>query len=1167
MILVKRKISQVRSDVTSSVRRVAVELRAIVRSAIARFRNGQSGAPRSSIRSSDSRNTLQKRILVSRSADQRLKFARCWIREKAPTDEVLVLGATHSAVDDLVRSVCPPGGGLLGVYRMTLRQLALDLAIPRMTVDDKIPITGLGLIAVGTRVTRRCTEANALDYLAPVADSPRFPVALSATLGELRLNGVRTTELGECGPAGEDLSRLMNFYDEELEQQRLVDESALLEIATSEIVRGQHRLLGLPLVLLDLSLETAREARLLRALAKASSEVLALLPAGDAQGRTLTEEAIGAQASELEQHLRSEKGAAEAQDRSYRTKLDRVRRELFESLAQPIEAEQGERALDEADDSVVIFSAPGQGRECVEICRRIRDLALEGTRFDEIAILVRDPTAYLGLLEETLERAGIPAYFTRGTLRPDPAGRAFLALLLCAEEGLPATRMAEYLSLGQVPEQDQAGAAPARHTTWREPADDELRVKAALLAGAEQAGPDDGSGESEGSGSIAAPRRWERLLVDASVVGGYERWRSRLEGLLEEVEIQIDMAAHEDEPSAETLRQRQDHLRGLIKFVLPVIELLAALPERALWSEWLETLEGLSTATLRNPNRVLRTLAELRPIGEVGPVGLGEVRWVLSSRLVALRNRRPRRRYGKVFVGTIEEVRGRSFGTAFVPGLAEGIFPRRAIEDPLLLDDQRKQIANGRPLTTRGIRLDRERLLLRLAAGAARERLVVSYPNLDPLNGRSRVPSFYVMDILRASRGHVPDIKELEAAAGADTRVGWPAPSEPGQAIDDAEYDLAFLEPLLRLPPEETTGRGRFLIEANERLGRSLRSRWARWRPGFSWADGIVNPDAPTLAALDAHRLRSRSYSPTALEHFAACPYRFLLQAIHRLRPREEIVRIERLDPLTRGSLFHEVQFRLLGALRDRDLLPFEAANRSILLDVADETLDEVTAEYMERLAPAIPGVWNGEVEDIRIDLRLWVQDVIDAADGWLPTYFEFAFGLPQSTKWDEGSRLNEAVVLDGFRLRGSIDLVETRNGELLRATDHKTGRSVVEDGFVVNGGETLQPALYALAAECHLGHACESGRLYYSTRRGNLEKRDVALSSKVRDRVQAVMEYIDSAIEKGFLPAAPRPEVPRKKVQACEYCDYRTVCGPYEERRARIKPAVKDLERIRGWR
>ncbi len=36
--------------------------------------------------------------------------------------------------------------------------------------------------------------------------------------------------------------------------------------------------------------------------------------------------------------------------------------------------------------------------------------------------------------------------------RPDPAGRAFVALLLCAVEGLSAKRFDEYLSLGQVPQ-------------------------------------------------------------------------------------------------------------------------------------------------------------------------------------------------------------------------------------------------------------------------------------------------------------------------------------------------------------------------------------------------------------------------------------------------------------------------------------------------------------------------------------------------------------------------------------------------------------------------------------------------------------------------------------------------------------------------------------------
>ena len=55
-------------------------------------------------------------------------------------------------------------------------------------------------------------------------------------------------------------------------------------------------------------------------------------------------------------------------------------------------------------------------------------------------------------------------------------------------------------------------------------------------------------------------------------------------------------------------------------------------------------------------------------------------------------------------------------------------------------------------------------------------------------------------------------------------------------------------------------------------------------------------------------RLTARSYSPSSLQHFAACPYRFLLHAIHQLRPREAPVALEQMDPLTRGALFHAVQ-------------------------------------------------------------------------------------------------------------------------------------------------------------------------------------------------------------------------------------------------------------------
>ena len=87
-----------------------------------------------------------------------------------------------------------------------------------------------------------------------------------------------------------------------------------------------------------------------------------------------------------------------------------------------------------------------------------------------MAVLVRSPRDYAGLLEHALSRAGIPAWFDRGTGRPHPAGRAFLALLACAVERLSAARFAEYLSLAQVPD---AGPAPGPQAP-PPPADDLL---------------------------------------------------------------------------------------------------------------------------------------------------------------------------------------------------------------------------------------------------------------------------------------------------------------------------------------------------------------------------------------------------------------------------------------------------------------------------------------------------------------------------------------------------------------------------------------------------------------------------------------------------------------------------------------------------------------------
>jgi len=63
--------------------------------------------------------------------------------------------------------------------------------------------------------------------------------------------------------------------------------------------------------------------------------------------------------------------------------------------------------------------------------------------------LLRDSERYQPFLEEALRRAGIPAHFSRGVVRPIQPARLFL--LACARDGCSGTRFSEYLSLRQVP--------------------------------------------------------------------------------------------------------------------------------------------------------------------------------------------------------------------------------------------------------------------------------------------------------------------------------------------------------------------------------------------------------------------------------------------------------------------------------------------------------------------------------------------------------------------------------------------------------------------------------------------------------------------------------------------------------------------------------------------
>ena len=1039
---------------------------------------------------------------------------------------MLVLAPKRTAANELALEAFP--GGCQGVHALTLMQLAASLAAQSMGERSLAPISRLGIEALSARVVHTAQGSKSLEYFSPVASTPGFARALAKTITELRLQGVSSEQLASVGKAGRDLAHLLTLYEQELERRSLADLPLLFRLAIDEASHGHHRLTALPLVLLDLTLESRSHQALVCAIVENAPAILAAAITGDDSLQSF--EAMLATAPEDLDH------PAPA------ATLDRIRRWLFSSDPPPVA--ESERNL--------LFSAPGESLECVEIARRIRSLATQGLRFDRVAILLRNVEQYQPLLEEALRRAAIPGYFSRGVARPDPAGRAFLALLACAADRCSASRFAEYLSLGQLPPVDENGAPRVHPPSFVPPTDDIVANFAAVPAAAETALTEPaGAGEA----ALSVPVGWEKLLVDAAVVGGRDRWARRLQGLRAELESQLRDLEQDDESLRPHIEQRIEQLARLEHFALPLIETLSAFSVSASWGRWLESLDALARTALRRPESVLSVLTELEPMSEVGPVSLGEVYDVLSERLGLLRAEPLKRRYGAVFIGSIDEARGHNFEIIFLPGLAEGLFPRRALEDPLLLDEHRTTLASG--LDTQTDRVARERMLLRSAAAAASKQLVVSYPRMDVAQARARVPSFYALEVVRAAEGRLPSLHEFEkrAAKAAPSRLDWPAPTDASVAIDDAEYDLASLR------QARAVASARYLMEINSHLARSLRTRWMRWENRWSSADGLVNPDDRAREILATQLLSKRSYSPSSLQQFAACPYRFLLHGVFQFRPRDVPAPLEQMDPLTRGALFHAIQFELFSELAGAGLLPLATGALPRALDLADRVLDRVAARFEEELAPAIRRVWKSAVESVRSDVRGWLQQTAAAAPEWVPIHFEFGFGLAPDSRRDPASSREEAHILDGVRLRGSIDLIErhiTRN--VLRVTDHKTGRAPEMHPRYVGGGAALQPLLYALAAERLLDQPVASGHLFFCTQRGDYLHIDVPLNDESRERLRRVLGTIDNFIEEGFFPAAPQ-------AGACATCDYRPVCGPYEEQRAKRKPAgrLSALVELRG--
>ena len=312
-------------------------------------------------------------------------------------------------------------------------------------------LTRLGARAIAARAIFRLRDDPRMEQFRGVNTLPGFAAALAAAYQTLKENHVDSSRLGSFGGAGEALAALLEQFDMELVAARLLDRAGMIDAAIDSLRMGSgRRFSDVPLVLLDLAIESLRERDLVAALAASSPAIIATVPAGDERSEKLLAEALDLTPRAIDQPGIT---GAEADNPGLSTSLARLQHYLFAAMT-PAEARP--------DRSVIVRSAAGEMQECVEIARDILAEANRGTPFDRIAVLLHAPERYAPYVREAMARAGIPAWFARGASLPEPGGRGLLALLNCAADRFSARRFAEYLSLAQLPETERHP-----HACWR----------------------------------------------------------------------------------------------------------------------------------------------------------------------------------------------------------------------------------------------------------------------------------------------------------------------------------------------------------------------------------------------------------------------------------------------------------------------------------------------------------------------------------------------------------------------------------------------------------------------------------------------------------------------------------------------------------------------------
>lgn len=1024
-------------------------------------------------------------------------------------DEVARVRASHALapIDVLV------GGVLLRPYlQRRIADTAAGLINVRFSTLGELGIRlGEPALAVSGRrplpaIAERAYAAEAArgctGYFAPVASTPGFAEAARRLLRELRQEGVEPDVLDRIAP--DALESPAKADDLVALYRRYLDgRSGYYDGEDALELADAQRLDGVALLVVGIWRLNAKARRLIGAIAE-RLPVTVLVPA-------VSPDADAAYAELrtwlLDQGAQLERLPPQEEPGTLAT----LRRCLF--------APEGQAELDE---TVELLSAPDPLAEVREAARTCLTWANDGIPFREMAISYRQAEVYRPLIEAVFAEAGIPVYLDDGpSLAERPLGRRVLALLDLIDSPLRRRDVMAFLSDGRMPKatRERFGGAPAA--------------------------------------------RWDSSSRRAGVIEGLDQWRDRV-SLLRESEAQA--AAEEGAP--EWLQRRVEDCDSLLAFIEAFGEEVARRPQAPTWSASLACLRSLLETYVAGAEDVVGYLDQLAELDQLVPeIEFSRFLDVVRAEIRALKagdlDEGQQGAFGRrgVNVLDVNQLRNLRFRAVAVLGLTERAFPPPPRQDPLLLDGERIRLneAGGLGMPLRALGADPEPLQFALSVHAARERLLLSTRRAEEAGGRAQLPSSFFRAVVGALEGRRVTVDEVR---GARCVRHVPAGRVGADAVDRAltleERDRTLLE------LEHDLGRA-VLARLEPRARRADELRRSRWRERtLTVFDGVLAD--PAAQNMLAEALAERVFYPTSLESYAACPFRYLLGSVLRVRPLSEPETLLRMEAMTKGGIVHRILQRFVASIGRPPVLAEAEEHRASLLTIVDEELGAAEAAGLAGSSL----LWGADRQEIVDDLLTWLDQELGTGSNLSQSALEVAFGPTWSDSPPSPLASEEPLVVPigdhGLRLGGIIDRIDYTPGGAFRVIDYKTGSGsgLPRDGQL-KGGQALQLPVYLLAGAMLLDVDPDGGEAAYHvvSRRGRLRRITFTGADLVarRDEVDAVLGRIAEGVSTGDFHPEPSADT-------CRWCDYQNLCDVGRERirdRKTNDPRVGTFRDMRG--